>query len=409
MKKLLVVILAAGAVFAVACLMVSNRLVARHAAQLAEERAVWEAEKTMLEDALEAARLSPQVITLPSAPPPPAVLVESAGASPAAIIARLRALKFTPGAAQTRAARQAMAGLEELIAAGPKALPAIREFLARNEDIEFGPASPGKGARIENLPHEFILPPSLRFGLFDVAKQIGGAGGESLLAEVLHRTGRGLEVAWLARALQEMAPDQYRDAALAVARGLLERPPAANPSSPLDRNDRDNLFSVLTMYGDNSFVSGAQAQLVRADGQIDRSALKYLQQSLGPQAVALVAQTYNDARLIDPATKEPLARVALNYVGADAQANEFYQQAINDMALPKDDRRNLIEDLNQDGFPSTKNLSERDLPLIMNRISIIEQLAPGATDPVNAAAFQEAYKDLLKMRDRILRPPAPVK
>jgi len=92
-------------------------------------------------------------------------------------------------------------------------------------------------------------------------------------------------------------------------------------------------------------------------------------------------------------------------VGADTQANEFYQRAINDLALSKDHRRNLIEDLNQDGFPDTRNLTARDLPLIQNRIALIEQLAPSAADPVNAAAFKEAYKDLLNMRDRVTRPP----
>ena len=180
-------------------------------------------------------------------------------------------------------------------------------------------------------------------------------------------------------------------------------PTVTNPSSPLDRNERDLLFSVLLMYGDTSYVSAAQAQLLRADGEVDRGALKYLQQSLGPQAVPLAAQCYDDPRLTDPAKKEPFARLALNYVGADAQANEFYQKAINDLALSASHRKNLIEDLNQDGFPDTKNLTARDLPLIQNRLSLIEQLAPHAPDSVNAAAFKEAYKDLLKMRDRVTR------
>jgi hypothetical protein len=135
--------------------------------------------------------------------------------------------------------------------------------------------------------------------------------------------------------------------------------------------------------------------------------LKYLQQSLGARAVPLVAQMYDDPRLTDPAKKEPLARLALSYVGADADANQFYQKAINDSGLPGDHRKNLIEDLNQDGFPDRRNLGAKDLPLIQNRIALIEQLAPSATDPVNAAAFREAYKDLLKMRERASQPPKP--
>jgi hypothetical protein len=63
--------------------------------------------------------------------------------------------------------------------------------------------------------------------------------------------------------------------------------------------------------------------------------------------------------------------------------------------------------LNQDGFPDTRNLTARDLPLIQNRIALIEQLAPNAADPVNAAAFKEASNELLNMRGRITRPPRP--
>ena len=63
--------------------------------------------------------------------------------------------------------------------------------------------------------------------------------------------------------------------------------------------------------------------------------------------------------------------------------------------------------LSQDGFRDTRNLTARDLPLIQNRIASIEQLAPNAAGLVNAAAFKEAYKDLLNMRERVTRANAP--
>jgi hypothetical protein len=140
---------------------------------------------------------------------------------------------------------------------------------------------------------------------------------------------------------------------------------------------------------------------------VDRSALKYLQQSLGAQAVPLAAQWYDDPRVTDPAQKEPLARLALSYVGADAQANEFYQKAINDMSLTRGHRKNLIEDLNEDGFPDKRNITPNDLPLIENRIALIEASLPNASDPVNIAAFKEAYKDLVNMRARLTASPTP--
>jgi hypothetical protein len=241
--------------------------------------------------------------------------------------------------------------------------------------------------------------------LFDVVRRIGGAEAEAVLAESLARTGRGVEVAYLARVLQEMAPGKYREQSLSVAHALLANTTPFNATSPLDRGHRDYLYGVLSFYGDTTFASEARAQLVRADSQLDRGALKYLQQTLGAQAVPIVAQAYQNPLLTNSAAKEPLARLALSFVGADAQANEFYQKTIDDPLLTRSDRKNLIEDLNQDGFPDRRNLTTRDLPLIQNRIALIEQLAPQAMDDVNAAAFQEAYKDLVNMRDRILRPP----
>jgi hypothetical protein len=397
MRKILTVILVAGIAAGTGSWIVTQRLTARHRTQLAGQQAVWEAERAALEAALDQARLD-SVARAPSVAAPTTNQLPAAKPSPAVIIAELRDL-MAASADPTRKVRRTIHHLEALLAAGPDALPAIREFLGRNEDIDLIPPK-----NVRGLGDDFV-PPSLRFGLLDVVKQIGGGGAEKLLAEILSTTGRGAEVGWLARALQEMAPNKYREAALAAARELLARPAAPDAATGVDRNERELLFGVLTMYGDTSYTSTAQAQVVRANGAVDRSALRYLQQSLGPQAVPIAARMYEDPRLNESTKKEPFARLALNYVGADAQADAFYQKAINDMGLTSSHRKNLIEDLNQDGFPDTKNLTARDLPLIQNRISLIEQLAPNATDPANAAAFKEAYKDLLKMRERVSRPP----
>jgi hypothetical protein len=57
--------------------------------------------------------------------------------------------------------------------------------------------------------------------------------------------------------------------------------------------------------------------------------------TLTPAETELAWQAYADPRLTDPVAKEPFARVALAFVGADAQAKQFYQQAINDRSLLK--------------------------------------------------------------------------
>ncbi len=96
-----------------------------------------------------------------------------------------------------------------------------------------------------------------------------------------------------------------------------------------------------------------------------------------------------------------MARTALSFVGTVPEAELVWVAAINDPTVPPEERKDLIEDLNEDGFADPKHLTPDDLPLVLNRIELIEKYATTAMDEVNAAAFAEAYKDLLNMRDRL--------
>ena len=110
----------------------------------------------------------------------------------------------------------------------------------------------------------------------------------------------------------------------------------------------------------------------------------------------------NQSPLAQPVIPLPIARDALAFVGADPDAEEVWFQAINDPNLTAKQREDLIEDLNEVGI-DPKNLTEDDIPLIVSRMQIIEELAPDAMDDVNAAAFAEAYKDLSNMLMRLMR------
>ena len=105
-----------------------------------------------------------------------------------------------------------------------------------------------------------------------------------------------------------------------------------------------------------------------------------------------------------PPARNPEARDALSRVGVDPAAEAVWLRAINDPDLPPEERKDLIEDLNEDGFPDPRNLTEADLPLILSRIALIEELWPGAMDEVNDAAFREAHKDLVNMYLRMVGP-----
>jgi len=106
--------------------------------------------------------------------------------------------------------------------------------------------------------------------------------------------------------------------------------------------------------------------------------------------------------LNDPVLQEQRGRAALALIGHDPSADEVWIQVINDPSVSANARKNLIEDLNEDGL-NYRNLTPDDLPVILYRIQLIEQLAPNAMDQVNSDAFKEAYKDLVNMVDRLGR------
>jgi len=92
-----------------------------------------------------------------------------------------------------------------------------------------------------------------------------------------------------------------------------------------------------------------------------------------------------------------IAREALFTVGLDPVAEKVWLDTINNLENPARDRKNLIEDLDTTGLKSHRNPTAEDIPLIQSRLALIEKYAPSAADPVNAAAFQEAKKDLTRM------------
>ena len=128
----------------------------------------------------------------------------------------------------------------------------------------------------------------------------------------------------------------------------------------------------------------------QADGQSD----------IAVQTEPAEAPPERDPRFDDPAVKEQRGRVALAMIGRNPDADQVWIQTINDPSLSPNARKNLIEDLNEDGL-SYRNLTMDDLPVIQYRIELVEGLSPYAMDEANADAFDEAHKDLVNMADRL--------
>jgi hypothetical protein len=91
--------------------------------------------------------------------------------------------------------------------------------------------------------------------------------------------------------------------------------------------------------------------------------------------------------------QDPAARVALGLVGIDPGAEAYWRDAIFDTTLPESERADLIEDLNEEGLSDTRRPGPDDLPIILRRIALIEELAPRA-DAFMRPHLREAHKDL---------------
>ena len=89
-----------------------------------------------------------------------------------------------------------------------------------------------------------------------------------------------------------------------------------------------------------------------------------------------------------------MARDALKYVGFDPDAEIYWFSAIQDSSLPTSERQDLIDDLNEEGLPDPKHPTIDDLPLILSRLRILEELVPSIADSLE---WKESYEDLLNL------------
>jgi len=164
------------------------------------------------------------------------------------LIARLAKLDLSKGLTP-EVARQVNETFKQLIAQGPAGIPAIRAFLERNEDLDFGKLQGGNLADYG----------SLRMGLIDALKQVGGPEAMAVSLQTLQTTTNPAEVAVLARDLEQQAPGQYRQQAVAAATQGLSRAMAAGTGE----QNVAPLFQVLQSYGDASVVGDLEKALPR--------------------------------------------------------------------------------------------------------------------------------------------------
>jgi hypothetical protein len=339
MKTAVAVLLAALAVFGGGYYLGAKKNSGK-AAQMAATEAEWQNEKAFLEQSLvEARRKQVEVRTVPR----PTFTTITNKLSAQEILEKL--LKLNPSVGQearNRIFRQIVHHLQMLVDLGPEALPVVQSFLQQNKDVDYVSEPLNEsGERIRTgftsrfvARTDFLVPPSLRLGLVDVLDQIGGEEAEAVLAEVLDTSGRGVEVAYVARVLEETNPGKYRDNALKAAKDLLANPPSIDLPNRIDDNARAYLYQVLAMYRDNSFAQIAQEQLIMPDGRVDRQALGYLSNTLKEQGVPALYAAYKDQRLTNQNERAHIQNAVLAFTGPSAEANELFKQIISDEKVP---------------------------------------------------------------------------
>ena len=201
--------------------------------------------------------------------------------------------------------------LGQLVQGGAGAVPAIREFLARSVDLDFGL----EGSQILGYA-------SVRTAMLDALQQIGGPEAFSLMLDTLHTTSDPREIALLARNLEGQAPEQYRQEAISAAREAL----AMAAEGKLDGRDVGPLFEVLQKFGGAAAVS----DLEQATGQWKYYASLSLAQLIDGAGIPALIQMARDPAAAGKGTLgvalEMLARVAPQYPAARSALIEQARQ-----------------------------------------------------------------------------------
>jgi hypothetical protein len=184
----------------------------------------------------------------------------------------------------------------QLVQSGAAALPAIQALLEQRGDAPFS-----------KEVSDALGYGSVRLAALDALRQIGGPEAAALLGKTLGQTTDPREIAVLARNLEEIAPGQYLDQALAAVRSALQT--AVSAKDP--QMDVAPLFEVLQRYGGASVIS----ELEKATGQWKYYAVTALANL--PEGAGIPALL----KMADPSTGSGNRLLALETVAQMAAVN----------------------------------------------------------------------------------------
>ena len=312
-------------------------------------------------------------------------------------------LDFTRGPITPEQAQQWKQAMHTLTAQGAAAIPAIREFLDQNQEVNFRAVSGG----------DLLGASSLRSAFINALAQIGGPEATAAMVQTLQSTTSPSEIAQLAQSLEQAAPGQYRQETMNAINEVLNM--ASNGQLPAGW-DVGSLFKVLQTYGD----AGTAAALEQLQGPYKYYATISLADLQGGQGIPALVQEVQD-----PAAGgkrdlafQMLAQIAAQYPDAatallrQAQANQVPDGAWNKIAMGlAGDQYQIGESPAVDGTdPSLAsglktyhigagNQNFFSMPVgggdqLQQRLTFIDQLLGATSNPLAISALQSARTTL---------------
>ena len=322
------------------------------------------------------------------------------------LITQMSLVDVSRGVLTREQADQLKQNLKQLTEQGAIGVPAIREFLEKNQDLGFGDAN------VKSVGYS-----SLRAGLLDALRQIGGPEAVAVSQQVLQATADPTEIALLARNLEEAAPGQHRQEVLNAVRETLAQLSEAKQNSP----EVAPLFQVLQTYGDSSVLAdlensmpkwGYYSTMVLAgmpSGEgipaligmaQERGVSASMRNEFALQMLAQVSAQYPDARaaLVEQARLNQIPETAWTKIATGLAGDQYqFSKNLTDNSLPLDNVSNLktyhVQAGNQNFYstPVTANGSEEQ---INQRRALIDQLLAVNSNPAAVQALQNARATL---------------
>ncbi len=294
--------------------------------------------------------------------------------------------------------------LSLLVSQGEIALPEIRDFLAKNQDVAFD--APSSRALLGYS--------TLRAGLFDALAQIGGESALTLLIETLHSTADPADIAALAHILETQAPGQFRQAAIDVARETLQEVARGT----VNVTDVGPLFQVLQNYGDANVASEigtlsskwpyystvALAQLPDGAGiptlveQLQKSELTGESRNLNLRMLSQLGAQYPAAAaaLLEQARQNQIPERAWRQIATGLAGDQFMLALDPSLTVPGMPTVPGLKTYHmQQGNENFVSLPVGDNGMVSQRLDLIGQLLTATANPSAATALQTARDTLV--------------